>query len=348
MEFSKKAIFIGGIPRSGTRLMMNILNQHREIAAFGETKIISHQICREFPDHINRAPAGYQKLLLELFKELCLDRFYSYWDDGGLNTAELKPRNLVDALCLYRFQRPGSVVFKSPLIHIHNLIWEFNPFWGKHVLRKYSNLNISGTDHADFMGLYTTFERAEISAAFFILQKLLDDISLEECYKVYGRFWNHIFTGYAKKQNKRYWAEKTPANAFYGSLFARWFEDVKVINIVRDGRDVACSAKSRWPWRDHKSTLERWAKHLKRALKDQALMSEGSYVNIRYEDLVQEPKRTIERLSGFMGIDVDEKMLSDKISNSSVGRYKTSFSAELTAYAGERYGDILERWGYEV
>jgi len=348
MELSPKAIFVGGIPRSGTRLMMNVLDRHREIAAFGETKLISHGILREFPECINRASSRYRPVLLELFKDLCLSRFYSYCAVEGVDPASVKLRNFFDGLWRHRFRSPDSLLFKTPLLYIFDAVWRRGQMKGEYPVEVNGTGNIPEGDTANFRGLFSVFSKADISGSFFILRELLDDISLEECYKVYGRFWNHVFTGYARKNNKLYWAEKTPTNVFYGSLLLRWFDGLKVINMVRDGRDVACSTMDRWPQYDYRSTLKSWAARLNRILEDQERMPQGSYINIRYEDLVRETESTVKRLSEFLEIGVDKKMLSGRISHSSIGRYKSSFPQELTTYAGDRYGAILEQWGYEL
>lgn len=100
------------------------------------------------------------------------------------------------------------------------------------------------------------------------------------------------------------WAEKTPKNVrAFGSILAAFGQDVHLIHIVRDGRDVVTSHHP-----NHKQQFwvspERWVADVWAGLeyKDRSLL-------VRYEDLLQEPVKTLSRICDYLGEPFDERML---------------------------------------
>jgi Sulfotransferase domain. len=96
------------------------------------------------------------------------------------------------------------------------------------------------------------------------------------------------------------WCEKTPKNVMHFSeLLVRFGGDVRLIHIVRDGRDVVTSVHPKAPeacW----VSPERWKNDveagLKHAMHDQVL-------TLRYEDLIRDSERVMRRVCSFVGLD---------------------------------------------
>ena len=73
---SMKAFFVGGVAhRTGTTLMQKLLGRHRDIASFGESKLIDHQIFKEFPRWPYECPQECKADLIENYKKLCVTRY---------------------------------------------------------------------------------------------------------------------------------------------------------------------------------------------------------------------------------------------------------------------------------
>ncbi len=102
------------------------------------------------------------------------------------------------------------------------------------------------------------------------------------------------------------WCEKTPKNVlFIGRILAALDEDVRFINIVRDGRDVITS---RHP-KSHDQFYvgaERWITDVRAGL---PFETHRQVLVIRYEDLVLKFQETLERICGFIEETVDERLL---------------------------------------
>jgi hypothetical protein len=353
-EISSKAIFIGGVGRSGTTLMTQLLDKHREIASFGETKLIDHKVFRSFPRWIYECPSKQKNGLLDVFKQLCLTRFFRF-RLIGVNPTLLKGWKRLETIWLLRFQHPQSLAWRNPIWGAVEKLWLSEAVQGCTFGLGVPN-DIQAQDMLGLRGLYyrntsrelgSLFSQNDIKENFTILEKLKEAIAVDEVYRTYGRFWSAVFSTYAQKRSKRYWAEKTPSNALHALFFEHCFDDLKIINLIRDGRDVACSTVAMWRG-DLKPAMDRWGKWLTKTLEVQKKMSHSNYINIRYEDLVLQNRSTLKRVTDFLEVDFDQTMLSHQMHSSSVRRYKDGLTLEMKGYASDRYGNLLRQWGYCV
>lgn len=102
------------------------------------------------------------------------------------------------------------------------------------------------------------------------------------------------------------WSEKSPANVFYFQQILEYFSGrVRLVQIVRDGRDVVSSlhpARPNEPW----VSVDRWKASVTAGL---AFTSDPRVLTIRYEDLVLDYERTARELFAFLDEDFSEKAL---------------------------------------
>lgn len=133
--------------------------------------------------------------------------------------------------------------------------------------------------------------------------------------------------------NHQYWLDGSPNNVFYHAEIRRLRPEAKFIIIVRDVRDVLASKKKR---RDT-TTLERYdeqvltLKKLEKgyscvadslswkstyALCNTVSSNDSNTLLIRYEDLTQEPERTVKKLCEFLEIEYMSHLLNTRFSNS--------------------------------
>lgn len=128
--------------------------------------------------------------------------------------------------------------------------------------------------------------------------------------------------------------EKTPQHVFYIREILQFFPDARIINMVRDPRAVLASQKNKWKRRKLGSTFMPRRESIRlrvnyhpitmSQLWNAALKASDHYhahpqvMTIRYEDLLQMPTDTVERICAFTGIDFKEKMLDIPVASSSV------------------------------
>lgn len=341
---NNKAIFIGGVGRSGTTLVKELLNKHHEIAAFGETKLVNEKFFLNFPFLVYKYPLHLRTYLLTIYEQLCTT--YLYCRLAFPRTRHLRERCWLyyEKLWPLRLQFPKFFMFNNFVWHMLEKAW-LPELLQKFISGQKTSAHIRGFPARGWRGLYEIFEKKDIKQCFAHLAPLANVATLDEAYRVYGEFWNCVFSTYVQKQKKKYWAEKTPGNAFHALFLKQCFSNLKFINLVRDGRDAACSAKEFWGT-DMKRYLDEWAFNLVTTMRDQEKIPKNYYLNIRYEDLVSDTQTTLKKITDFLEVDFDTNMLSSPVSSASVGRYKHEFDPNLKDYAKYKYGFLLTQWGY--
>ena len=132
---------------------------------------------------------------------------------------------------------------------------------------------------------------------------------LKQPITTYADLIDAIFTVDARARHKVRWGDKTPS--YVTDLDVLWslFPKCRIVHLVRDGRDVALSnrnvewgihslprAAADWRW---KTTLGR---------KVGAVVAEH-YLELKYEDLVLDPERSLRRVCAFLDATFDPVML---------------------------------------
>ena len=178
---------------------------------------------------------------------------------------------------------------------------------------------------------------------------------------------------------KARWAEKTPQNIRNLEWISERFPQVSIIHIIRDGRDVVCSMRQHpdWRWvrgqwqkvlvpRSVESYARRWLTDVAAGL---AWRDDPRYVEVRYEDLVADPRTPLRSICDGIGAGLDEIWLEQvgraepmdaadgaqtkrpdyegAVSAASVGRWRTDLSSDERAEVERLCGPQLRELGYE-
>jgi hypothetical protein len=146
-----------------------------------------------------------------------------------------------------------------------------------------------------------------------------------------GDFLRIVMNEIARQQNVPRWAVYDPDNVLHVPRIKKDIPEALFVHIIRDGRDIALSLNKMdgfkpFPW-DGKS----------RSIRETALYWEwmvrtgqrygreipADYIEIRYEELVSDPRRTLATLGQFLAHDLDH----DRIQSAGLGRLKESNSS---------------------
>ncbi|MBL1431939.1 MAG: hypothetical protein COC09_04165 [Gammaproteobacteria bacterium] len=122
-----------------------------------------------------------------------------------------------------------------------------------------------------------------------------------------GSVIDGIFEYFSSLDGKRRWCEKTPMHALHISALARVFPGAKFIHMIRDGRDCAASFHRRWGY-NIKRTICRW-KEVILVAQTQGNELPTQYMELRYEDLTEQPDIWMRRICIFLNIEFNEKVL---------------------------------------
>lgn len=114
---------------------------------------------------------------------------------------------------------------------------------------------------------------------------------------------------YAGRFNKTRFGDKTPLYCEHMPCIGDLLPEAHFVHIIRDGRDAVLSLRPLWfaPGRDI-TTLALYWKRMVRA--GRAAASEApAYMEVRYEDLVREPREQLEAVCRFVGLSFHSDLL---------------------------------------
>lgn len=134
------------------------------------------------------------------------------------------------------------------------------------------------------------------------------------------------------------WCEKTPKNVItFGRLLSYFDEEVRLLHIVRDGRDVVTSRHPGGEGTQYYVEPERWVQDVAAGLKHR---DHPCVHTLKYEDLVRVPSETLEELGRFLDEDLTsiggdwvekatvqhfgphKRRVARPLNDSSIGRWK--------------------------
>jgi hypothetical protein len=118
------------------------------------------------------------------------------------------------------------------------------------------------------------------------------------------------YHAYARRHAKPRYADKTPSFVLYVEQLAALFPESCFIHVVRDGRDTALSLLDvDWgPTRFDQAALH-WKHHVASGRRAGRALAPDRYLEVRYEDLTDDPGAVARRLCEFIDVPFAPDML---------------------------------------
>jgi hypothetical protein len=175
---------------------------------------------------------------------------------------------------------------------------------------------------------------------------------------------------YAADRGKARWGDKRPGYFRNVGVIRALFPDAQVVHLVRDPRDCVGSLK-RMSWWKHGTVgaVATWVHAVDQARAARRRLPAGSFHELRYEDLVADPRGELQRLCAFLGEDFEESMLAhqdeaarlpkrqrgrwhqetqNEVGTQRVGTYVGVLTPAEIALVERVAGSRMRRFGYDV
>lgn len=158
-----------------------------------------------------------------------------------------------------------------------------------------------------------------------------------------------VYVEYARRFDKPRWGDKRPLYLHHIPTLLALFPDAQIVHIIRDGRACVASLK-RMPWwhATSVSAAARWVHSMRDGRRARRLLRSDQYHELRYEDLVADPRAAMEDLCAFLGEDFDEAMLEpQRMARTAVPKRKHHHARTQEAVSADKvaaWSDELEPW----
>jgi Sulfotransferase family len=175
-----------------------------------------------------------------------------------------------------------------------------------------------------------------------------------------------LFETWTASRGKRRWGEKTPRHTLWWGTILEGFPHVKILHLVRDGRDVALSFRDAPFGPKHVyQAAKHWMQYIQASEAAAVALGPAACLTVRYEDLLRDAEGQLRRICGFLGEDYDPVMLSyhrsdvpypsdprnlaalrQPVRNDNHTKWRGRLSRREQRIFEAIAGDVLERYGY--
>ncbi len=261
----------------------------------------------------------------------------------------------MNAIYIVGNSRSGTTMM-SRILGRHDLVFSFNE------LHFFGQINSSDTGNCAL----TTPKAIKLASKLLSIQRdgyllqgnysrfddeaktIVASVSPDELFphKVYEAFLLHETC----KNGKTIPCEQTPRNLFYIDNVLNTFPDARIINMVRDPRDILLSQKNRWKrhflgdksparesvraWLSYHpiTTSMLWNLSVNTINKYQ---DDKRIITVRFEDILDEPEHIMRKICDFIGIEFNKGMLDVQQVGSSNIQDKNGAKGINTSVAGQ-------------
>lgn len=248
---------------------------------------------------------------------------------------------------------------EHPRIGITNIETHFLPHWIKHQdrLGDLSDPSVFSRFYRDSMKLPYFLYMAERAAL------IREEVWYGMCrsFTIAGVFEALIrHDAQAPYGSDRIWGDKTPAYISHLSLLKNIYPEARFIHIIRDVRDYCLSVHKAWG-KNMVRAAQRWCddiRHVRASAKNWA----GAYLEVRYEDLLEDPAAAMQRICSFLSVEFDPRMVClskpaenlgdakgwSSIKKDNARKYLRHMTPGLRKEIEALAGPLLEELGYPV
>ncbi len=184
----------------------------------------------------------------------------------------------------------------------------------------------------------------------------------------YGRLFMLVGEQWAQRQGRPRWGDKSLHTERYADDIFAAFPHARILHMLRDPRDRHASVETRWKVRRGGvgAGVAEWLLSARLARRNQA-QHPDRYRVIRYEELAEQPERTVRMICSFIGEDYLPAILemggarsfreqgsnssygarpAGVISTESIGRFRQVLSRRQIAFIQAVAGRDMCRFGY--
>lgn len=180
----------------------------------------------------------------------------------------------------------------------------------------------------------------------------IDEVWMNCPNKTYSEICDYLISKRFKNIGKDKWGDKTPPYTFDLDVLKELFPQALYIYIVRDGRDVALSLlKQNWGPNNVLCCAEYWNRSNNIDSQIEDLKKSDRLYEIKYEELLSEPRLHIKRLYEFISFDYEESYVSkiiEKLNTDNIYNWKREMRERDVKVFQCVSGVNLQKFNYQI
>lgn len=224
----------------------------------------------------------------------------------------------------------------------------------------------------DVVSLVTAEFQKERGFAFWNLDlagffKQAQNLALEDrnLARLIDLFYNYYIQTH--KPEAMRWGDKSIKNAPQLQQLNELFPNAKYLHIYRDGRDVALSLFNEGLYPNPTSAAEHWLNFITKIKEFGNNLPNGRFFEVAYEQLVQQPDQTVQKVCDFLALDYRPEMLDfwqnvdrlgdtsrefhqnlkNPINTNAIGKWEQEFNETQQALVDDHLAAMLAQLGYK-
>lgn len=143
-----------------------------------------------------------------------------------------------------------------------------------------------------------------------------------------ARVVRELHAAYARAAGRSRSGDKTPFHANHLPLLTASLPEAVVVHVIRDPRSVAAAFRSvSWATDDAHAAGRAWRRHVANARSAGALLGPERYLEVRYEELVDDPVPSLRRLCAALGLAYTDAM-SDRTQSAARARAQSEHAGD--------------------
>lgn len=165
-----------------------------------------------------------------------------------------------------------------------------------------------------------------------------------------ARLTHELLDPPARAAGKPRWIETTPANAARAGALLQIFPDLRLVHMIRDGRDVAASVAARyWGPDDINEALDWWGERMLLGGRGVAKLPPHQLLTIQLEDLVlRRREETLHKILTFLDLEPVEPVIQFHATmmrpeHAHLSRWTSVMDASARTQFDRHYEAILQR-----